>query len=123
MRIMYARYVPMVLTKISRIFLLVKEELQNLFDQSFPQLQNATVNENGDKLSLVINLTDKFAHCPLSQLPYLFKTTLDTIPTDIPYITASKKSDLSYKNWLVLEMWSRSYSLSTRIKINSIQID
>jgi ADP-heptose:LPS heptosyltransferase len=53
-----------------------------------------TVIEKGSKLP------EFDAYCPLLSLPYVFKTTVDTIPSVVPYLSADKKKVSEWNNRL-----------------------
>ena len=53
-----------------------------------------TVIEKGSKLP------EFDAYCPLLSLPYVFKTTVDTIPSVVPYLSADKKKVSDWNNRL-----------------------
>jgi len=48
-----------------------------------------------NKVDVVVDSTAQFppgsfdVHCPIMSLPYVFKTTLDSIPNEVPYLTVS----------------------------------
>ena len=75
----FCRYVPMVGRVGGRIILEVQPLLQEFLQQQFSQLE---VLAYGDPLP------DFDLHCPLMSLPLAFRTELDSIPADIPYLSA-----------------------------------
>ena len=87
------RYFEMLLAKarITRLYILVKKELQELFHQTFPAFcGKIAVEGDGNLFDIDLTATDRYMHLPISQLPLLFKTTIDTIPHRIPYLKADK---------------------------------
>ncbi|HLX17519.1 MAG TPA: tetratricopeptide repeat protein [Bradyrhizobium sp.] len=75
--IQFCRYVPLVAARGARVIVEVQEPLFELMTDlaGAPQLISS-----GDPLP------DFDFHCPLPSLPLAFKTRLDTIPADIPYL-------------------------------------
>jgi tetratricopeptide (TPR) repeat protein len=47
-------------------------------------------------------------HCPLMSLPYLFKTTLETVPSEVPYIRADAAD---------IKKWASEISNNGRLKV------
>ena len=47
-----------------------------------------------------LKLPDFDAHCPLLSLPYVFKTTVDTIPNSIPYLFSNQEKVFKWKEQL-----------------------
>jgi tetratricopeptide (TPR) repeat protein len=77
----FIRYVPVLTRRGARIILEVQPELKRLL-AAFPGV--AAVIARGEALP-PFDL-----HCPLLSLPAAFSTELTTIPTDVPYIEASR---------------------------------
>jgi tetratricopeptide (TPR) repeat protein len=79
--IQFVRYVPLVAARARKVILEVPPELKGLL----ARIEGA---------SLVINRGETLpsfdCHCPLASLPLAFKTTLDTIPAAIPYLSAAE---------------------------------
>ncbi|MFQ5995760.1 MAG: tetratricopeptide repeat protein [Acidiferrobacterales bacterium] len=78
----FARYLPMVKAKGGIVWLACDRELQGLLGNS-PGVDMVV----GDPESLPWSRLDFDAHIALLDLPGLFETDLDTIPTDVPYLT------------------------------------
>jgi tetratricopeptide (TPR) repeat protein len=78
--IQFARYVPHVAARGARVVLEVQRSLHTLMT-SLPG--GAQVVSAGDRLPYFD------VHCPLMSLPLAFRTRLDTIPCEMPYLAAS----------------------------------
>lgn len=75
----FVRYLPLLIERGASITLLVPETLRALIAASMP----------------AVTLSDEKApappydrHCPLLSLPRLFRTTMETIPAEVPYLKA-----------------------------------
>lgn len=77
--IQFARYVPLLRSKARRVLFDVHKPLAPLFRSQWPDVD---VIEYGQPLPPFD------VHCPLLSLPLAFRTTLDTVPADIPYLQA-----------------------------------
>ena len=77
--IQFARYVPMVQARGGRVSLLCNPELKRLLARVEGVEACAAMGEP---------LLPYEVHCPLLSLGRIFETTLETIPTQIPYISA-----------------------------------
>ncbi|MGB3535931.1 MAG: TIGR03032 family protein [Microcoleaceae cyanobacterium] len=84
--IQFIRYIPLAAKQCQQIILICTKYLKPLFE---------TV-EGIDEIILAgdISLSAFDVYCPLMSLPYIFKTTLETIPADIPYLQAGSKPKL-----------------------------
>ena len=79
------RYLPMVKERVSEIFLYLETPaLTQLFTNSFPDIKVIAAGEH-------IPVVD--ARCQLMSLPFIFGTTLATIPQNVPYLRARAESD------------------------------
>jgi len=76
--IQFARYAPMVAARGARVLLVVADELQQLMSGLTGVVQCLPLSAN--------ELPDFDMHCPLSSLPFIFGTTLDTIPSETTYL-------------------------------------
>ncbi|MBI2307778.1 MAG: tetratricopeptide repeat protein [Rhodocyclales bacterium] len=76
--IQFARYVPLVAKRFSKILLHTRKPLLSLFRRSFAQYAEV-VAEMPDERGYT-------HHCPLLSLPLAFDTRLETIPADFPYL-------------------------------------
>ncbi|HVT87532.1 MAG TPA: tetratricopeptide repeat protein [Tepidisphaeraceae bacterium] len=84
--IQFIRYLPRVVERGASIVLMCQPPLKKLLID-FPGLkQLITTSDPSPEVD---------CHCPLMSLPVIFKTTLDAVPADIPYLKAD--SDLSFK--------------------------
>jgi len=77
--IQFIRYAKMVKARGARVRFLGLQPLQKLFEgvEGIDEFVLASEDEGFDY------------HCPLLSLPKVFKTTLDTIPNEVPYIKAA----------------------------------
>ena len=73
----FCRYVPLLRDRGAEIILEIESPLQELFSR-LPGISRCIAK--GDELP-----TFDF-HCPLTSLPLAFSTTLDTIPSEVPYL-------------------------------------
>jgi tetratricopeptide (TPR) repeat protein len=78
--IMFARYVPLLVAGGAKVVLEVQAELK----EALAQFDGVTVVARGEPLPPFD------VHCPFGSLPLAFKTTLDSVPADIPYLRASE---------------------------------
>ncbi len=76
--ILFCRYVPRVAERGGPVLFGVKPPLKRLMSQ----LEGVSVLGDGDPLP------PYDVHCPLLSLPGLFRTRLETIPAEIPYLSA-----------------------------------
>ncbi len=89
--IQFVRYLPMVVALGGKVIFEVQKPLLTLFkSMSLP----VTLVAKGEPLP------DFDAYCPLMSLPYVFKTTLETIPAPIPYVFADQRSVAQWKQRL-----------------------
>jgi tetratricopeptide (TPR) repeat protein len=79
----FVRYLPLLMARGASIILLVPETLRILLVESLPAV---TVWDEQAPLPPY----DR--HCPLLSLPRLFRTTLESIPADVPYVRAPKEA-------------------------------
>ena len=73
----FIRYVPLVHDRGGRVIVLCQPELKRLFQN---QLQIEQVIAEGESLPAFD------VHCPLLTLPLIFRTTLESIPRNVPYL-------------------------------------
>jgi tetratricopeptide (TPR) repeat protein len=83
----FVRYAPMVAALGAEVILEVPRPLVKLIETMKGGLKVIAQGEA---------FTDFDAHCPLMSLPLLFKTTLGTVPTDVPYLFASQAKIANY---------------------------
>ncbi len=77
--IQFARYLPMVKAKGANVVVEVQPELARLI--STVAGVDRVINRGGP-------LPDHDFHAPMMSLPYLFGTDIDSIPADVPYVSA-----------------------------------
>ena len=83
----FCRYVPMVAKRAARVILVVPPSLVELM-KTLPA--SCEIHTGGDLLP------DFDLHCPLMSLPLAFKTTLDSVPSPIPYL---RSQPLKQSHW------------------------
>jgi tetratricopeptide (TPR) repeat protein len=88
----FIRYVPLVAASGGRVVLQVPEPLLRIAEASFGSC--ATVHSDADVLPAFE------LHAPLMSLPLAFGTTLDTIPTDIPYLKVDEAAAARWRERL-----------------------
>jgi tetratricopeptide (TPR) repeat protein len=89
--IQFSRYLAKVRAENRKIVFEVQPPLRSLFASLFPDMP---VIARGDALP-------QFDwHCPLLSLPLAFKTTLDTIPAEVPYIAAPPEKQQIWQDML-----------------------
>ncbi len=77
--IQFARYLPMLADRGARVIAVVQEALQPLLS-GLPGVSRCVPK------SAAWNLLEFDVHCPISSLPFAFKTRLDTVPSATPYL-------------------------------------
>ena len=75
----FCRYVPLLMARGARIVLAVPPALQRLLSAQGWDVEVLPTNAEAP---------DYDWHCPMMSLPRVFGTTLETVPADIPYLTA-----------------------------------
>jgi tetratricopeptide (TPR) repeat protein len=78
--IQFCRYAPLVAERGARVILEVQESLQELA---------ASLSGVTEVVAAGSNLPDFDVQCPLLSLPLAFATNIQTIPSTVPYLTAS----------------------------------
>jgi tetratricopeptide (TPR) repeat protein len=89
--IQFSRYVPFVARLASRVILEVQKPLQELISTL---AGGAQIVPRGDPLPAFD------IHCPLLSLPLAFKTRLETIPSETPYLFASESKTSVWRDRL-----------------------
>ena len=84
--IQFVRYVPEVVKRARRVILTAPQELYELF-KSVPATQ---------LLLQAGNVPDCDFICPLQSLPLNFKTTVETIPANVPYLSADPQKSRAW---------------------------
>jgi len=79
--IQFVRYLPMVKQRGGRVILRCQPELRRLFETVEGVERLLTTTEPAPEVDLF---------CPLLSLPFVFQTTLDTIPNAVPYVRAGQ---------------------------------
>ena len=87
----FVRYLPLLIARGASVTLLVPESLRRLVADSMPAV--ALWDEQAP-------LPAYDRHCPLLSLPRLFRTTLATIPADVPYLRAPEAASLRWRRRL-----------------------
>lgn len=100
--IQFVRYLEKIHLLGAEIILEVPETLVNLVDTIKTPI---TVIQKGHKLP------EFDAHCPLLSLPYVFKTTVDTIPSVVPYLYADRQR---------VSEWNSRLGVKTRKRIGLV---
>jgi hypothetical protein len=99
--IMFARYAPLVAARGARVLFCVRPPVKTLL----AGMPGVTVGVPGDQ-------GPRFQYmCPLLSLPRIFKTTIDTIPADVPYIHASPDR---------IEKWKSRIPQDARLKVGLV---
>jgi tetratricopeptide (TPR) repeat protein len=101
--IQFCRYVPMVAARGARVVLEVEQPLRGLMQGL---VGTAEIITKGDPLP------DVDIRCPLPSLPLAFKTRLQTIPADVPYLSVPQDVMASWRSLLGNE---RSPKIGPRI--------
>jgi len=78
--ILFTRYLPLIVRRAGRVIVAVQPRMRGLLEK----IQGITVVSIRE-----IPLPDFDMHCPLLTLPRIFETRLDTIPAEVPYLTAN----------------------------------
>jgi tetratricopeptide (TPR) repeat protein len=85
--VQFCRYVPLVAARGARVLLEVPPQLKDLM---------ASLAGVGEVISTQNELPDFDLHCPLLSLPLALGTRLESIPAQVPYLSAPPKSMI---NW------------------------
>ena len=80
----FLRYLPLVLAAGGSVILLIPEKLRRIAEQLHGV---ARIVHSSDPLSVFD------CHCPLMSLPVACRTTLDTIPAQVPYLSAPREAE------------------------------
>ena len=95
--IQFCRYVPLVSARGVRVLLEVQPQLQGLM---------ASFTDVAQVISAKNKLPHFDLHCPLSSLPLAFGTRIESIPANVPYLTAPSESVRSWSNLRIGLAWS-----------------
>jgi tetratricopeptide (TPR) repeat protein len=87
----FARYLPLLAARAGGVTLRVHQQLAPLLRESLPGI--TVLGERDDPTPFACDTA-------LLSLPRLFKTRLETIPADVPYLQAPKKTALRWKKRL-----------------------
>jgi tetratricopeptide (TPR) repeat protein len=101
----FARYVPMLAERGARVVLAVQDPLHRLMS-SLRGVSRCV------PMSALSTLPAFDLHCPISSLPLAFKTRLDTIPADMPYLPAVPDSGI--------EAWENRLGARTRLRVGLV---
>ena len=89
--IQFARYIPMVARRFDEVLLGCSAELAPLLAR-IPGVSRSFHRWN--------EIPGHAAYCRLSSLAWIFRTTLDTIPNQVPYLTPDPARVSCWKDWL-----------------------
>ncbi len=89
--IQFCRYAKLAEARGAKVIMSVQQPLHGLLKQISPTIQIIGPDEVP---------TDFDYHCPLLSLPLAFRTTLETIPANIPYLRANVEKSLFWKEKL-----------------------
>ena len=96
--IQFYRYIPKLQALGAKVILETPAPLINLITESSTNIE---IVESGKKLP-------KFDfQCPIMSLPLAFKTNLDSIPNDIPYLSANEEKNKKWENKLGINIRKR----------------
>jgi len=76
--IMFSRYAPLVAERGGRVILECRPQLNRLFESLDGVVELVDLGAEPPEYDL---------HAPLMSLPYLFETTMETLPASVPYLT------------------------------------
>jgi tetratricopeptide (TPR) repeat protein len=102
----FVRYAPMVAALGARVLVQVQPPLLRLIRRSMPGAEIVARGETLPAFDL---------HCPMLSLPHCLRTTLDTVPADLPYLYPdpaaaerwrARLADAASKNLLVGLVWA-----------------
>jgi hypothetical protein len=80
--IQFIRYIPFVANRGANIIVDCPKELISLF-KNMEDVSQVILRTDYDDIDIDVDL-----RCPLLSLPHIFRTTIDTIPSNIPYLRA-----------------------------------
>nr|WKF58297.1 Beta-barrel assembly-enhancing protease [Paraburkholderia busanensis] len=90
----FVRYLPLLLARFDRVGYVCPPPLRRLYEQSLG-------GARGPNLALLdatpADLRDWDCHCPLMSLPMAFRTRLDTIPDELPYLHADARQTAAWR--------------------------
>jgi tetratricopeptide (TPR) repeat protein len=92
--IQFARYVPMLKQRAKKVILACPPELLDLFKENIPADEIGPQDAPWPASDFV---------CPLPSLPFHFRTTLQTIPRDRPYLRASARRAATWEPYMPRE--------------------
>ena len=92
--IQFIRYLPLVAQRTSKIVLWCPSGLRRLLQSLTPPVPVLTEKDP---------LPSFDAHCPLLHLPRLFATTVETIPHNVPYLTADPQAAQAWQSRLTAD--------------------
>lgn len=98
----FIRYARMVKEKGATVFLLCPSALQRLFSD-VAEIDLLTTDE--------LDLPSYDYHAPLLSLPLLFETTLETIPSKVPYLSAQQD---------LVDVWAKRLSSYAGLKVGIV---
>ena len=89
--IQFARYVPMVERLVAKVVLVVQRPLVSIMATLSPSV---VIVAQGDPIP------EFDSHCPLMSLPYVFASTLSSLPNDIPYLSPDPEKTVRWREKL-----------------------
>ncbi|NWF97982.1 MAG: tetratricopeptide repeat protein [Nitrospirae bacterium] len=95
----FMRYIKLVIEKNMEVIFRCPKELISLAKYSFPEVKIIPFEES---------LPDFEVHCPLMSLPLILKTTIDSIPAQIPYISVDSS---------LINFWTEKIKDNSNLKI------
>ncbi|HUB24701.1 MAG TPA: tetratricopeptide repeat protein [Tepidisphaeraceae bacterium] len=96
------RYIPMILERGGTVILASPPELLRLFNNRWPGVQVIDASQPAPQYDL---------RCEMSSLPFAFRTTLKSIPANIPYLSADPK---------LSEIWKSRMPTDARRKVGIV---
>jgi tetratricopeptide (TPR) repeat protein len=100
--ILWARYVPMLAERAGNVVLESPRPLRRVFASLRGRHRLITAGET---------IGDYDVHCPMMHLPAIFGTTLETIPADVPYLSADAA---------LTEQWRHRLGVDDRLKVGLV---
>ncbi|NWF75473.1 MAG: tetratricopeptide repeat protein, partial [Nitrospirae bacterium] len=101
--IQFVRYIKFVAQKAAKIILECQKELKSIF-KNIKGIQQIILRGE--------HLPEFDVHCPLMSLPFIFRTTLKTIPSEIPYL---------FVDPLIFQKWHKKFKIDgSKLKVGLV---